>query len=464
MLVPKGVVKLYREWNKDSNLHHSNLDASRFVFADAVLHVLSELQDIPSLNASSPSKIIVNIENQDIRVSDDIYIKVTDFKEEDCVVISVTLLVMSNTLSANGVLEWIKKTRRDYQIELDNSLGQGLYYFDVVPSSMNRVRSVNAYFDDFQDSRRLDLLAAPKYLPFTKSVFVSNKRFEHICGSKAREIETRVKFFLDRKDWYDTRGIPYQMGILLSGIPGSGKTSLIRAIANHAKRHIINVNCSNIVTATQLKNLFQNEILHVYPSGEDQTGHTVPIKLPIHKRLFVLEDIDTLGSIVKQRTTEESETTSLPDELTLGEILNVLDGALESTGRLVIVTSNHPDVLDAALIRPGRIDMNVKFGPVDAEIVAEMYKSYFDESFPENLKGLIPEGKLSPADVSRILFTFCDPVSLNKKEGRAEAVLNALKNALGKEEKGKFEKIPIQNPGKKIISHFRPTGYDAYDL
>ena len=67
---------------------------------------------------------------------------------------------------------------------------------------------------------------------FIKSPFYSNKSFANIFGSEVREVEERVNFFLNNREWYDSRGIPYQLGLLLSGVPGSGKTSIIRAIAN----------------------------------------------------------------------------------------------------------------------------------------------------------------------------------------------------------------------------------------
>ena len=87
--------------------------------------------------------------------------------------------------------------------------------------------------------------------------------------------------------------------------------------------------------------------------------------IPIDQRIYVLEEIDAIGNIVKQRQNTNAgndKPESLNDEVTLAEILTVLDGTMEVPGRIIIMTSNHPETLDRALVRPGRIDVHVHFG------------------------------------------------------------------------------------------------------
>lgn len=161
--------------------------------------------------------------------------------------------------------------------------------------------------------------AAPKQLSFTMSPFYSNKQFYNIYGDQVRLIEKRIKFFIENKEWYDSKGIPYQLGILLSGVPGAGKTSLIKAIANYTKRHIINVNFANITTATQLKNLFYYDKLQVYT--DNSMANVNAYFIPIDQRVYVLEEIDAVSDIVKQRTSQDLPKQTVSDELTLMEIL-----------------------------------------------------------------------------------------------------------------------------------------------
>jgi hypothetical protein len=248
----------------------------------------------------------------------------------------------------------------------------------------------------------MKIMSAPRQLNFVKSPFYSNKSFANIFGKEVREVEERVNFFLNNRSWYDERGIPYQLGLLLSGVPGSGKTSIIRAIANLTKRHIVNVNFANITTATQLKNLFFNEKLSVYTDSTMSNFQIITI--PLEHRIYVLEEIDAISDIVKQRVDGELKNEPVPDELTLGEILTVLDGTLEVPGRMVIMTSNRPEILDKALIRPGRIDVSVKFGYAKKELIVEMFESFFGGEFPKEFEFQLPDEKLTAAEVGKVLF------------------------------------------------------------
>jgi ATP-dependent 26S proteasome regulatory subunit len=260
-------------------------------------------------------------------------------------------------------------------------------------------------------------MSAPRQLNFVKSPFYSNKSFANIFGREVREVEERVNFFLNNRSWYDERGIPYQLGLLLSGVPGSGKTSIIRAIANLTKRHIVNVNFANITTATQLKNLFFNEKLSVYTDSTMSNFQVLTI--PLEHRIYVLEEIDAISDIVKQRVDGETKNEPVPDELTLGEILTVLDGTLEVPGRMVIMTSNRPEILDKALIRPGRIDVSVKFGYAKKELIVEMFESFFGGEFPRDLIFQLPDEKLTAAEVGKVMFR-------NFKNPHPELVLHDL--------------------------------------
>jgi hypothetical protein len=94
------------------------------------------------------------------------------------------------------------------------------------------------------------------------------------------------------------------------------------------------------------------------------------------------------------------------DELTLSFLLNLLDGVLETPGRIVIMTSNYPQRLDKALVRPGRIDINIQFDRADIEMIKDMICHFYDKSHMELehiiLKSEIDK-KYTPAEVISIL-------------------------------------------------------------
>jgi ATP-dependent 26S proteasome regulatory subunit len=92
----------------------------------------------------------------------------------------------------------------------------------------------------------------------------------------------------------------------------------------------------------------------------------------------------------------------------LSFILNLFDGVMETPGRIIIMTSNHPEKLDHALIRPGRIDVIAKFEKCDHATMIEMIEFFYDFKLSEEEKSQITESvpprHLSPAQVSKIMF------------------------------------------------------------
>jgi SpoVK/Ycf46/Vps4 family AAA+-type ATPase len=107
---------------------------------------------------------------------------------------------------------------------------------------------------------------------------------------------------------------------------------------------------------------------------------------------------------------DDSDRPSQPvhDEVTLGEILTVLDGTMETPGRLVIMTSNHPELLDEALIRPGRIDVMVKFDKASAHTISQMFQAFYDTEMSRQQIEALPDKELTPAEVGQVLFKHFD--------------------------------------------------------
>lgn len=181
--------------------------------------------------------------------------------------------------------------------------------------------------------------------------------------------------------WYANRGIPYRRGYLLYGPPGTGKSSLSLALAGFFKMRIYIVSLNSISsTEENLASLFA--------------------ELP-RRCVVLLEDIDTAGLT---HTREEDGTQNnggghsnaiTPKEglrgndrgndannnaafrLSLSGLLNILDGVASQEGRVLIMTTNHIEKLDKALIRPGRVDMIVQFGLADTGMIAAIFRAIF---------------------------------------------------------------------------------------
>jgi SpoVK/Ycf46/Vps4 family AAA+-type ATPase len=88
--------------------------------------------------------------------------------------------------------------------------------------------------------------------------------------------------------------------------------------------------------------------------------------------------------------------------LTLDDILNLWDGIRETPGRIMVITSNHYQDLDPALIRPGRIDVTLELSHTSREIIKEMYTHLFEDKIDSEKLNLINENFYSPAEIINI--------------------------------------------------------------
>lgn len=93
---------------------------------------------------------------------------------------------------------------------------------------------------------------------------------------------------------------------------------------------------------------------------------------------------------------------TLDEPITLDDILNLWDGIRETPGRIMIITSNHYDKLDPALIRPGRIDISLELSYVSRAIIKEMYVHLFGDTIEDEKLEKIQECFYSPAEIINI--------------------------------------------------------------
>ena len=161
----------------------------------------------------------------------------------------------------------------------------------------------------------------------------------------------------------------HKLGLLLHGPPGTGKTSLIKAIAHATRRHVVNVPLSRVRTNQRLYDMLFD--------GRFETASET-FEVPPDKCVFVMEDVDACSDVVLDRGGDRKDGKApRGDELSLAGLLNALDGIVEAPGRIVVLTSNHPEKLDPALVRPGRVTMKLYLGFVDGASAEAMCRHYF---------------------------------------------------------------------------------------
>jgi len=315
--------------------------------------------------------------------------------------------------------KFVEEAMERYEQEKKNKLGSETYYFDQVTSSAGAYRNP----------------ISNQVCMFSKSKFQSNRSLGNVYLRQIDELKQRVDFFMRRRDWYDSKGIPHTLGIVMYGHPGCGKTSTIKAIANETKRHIFNIALSEIKTKEALKDLFYNDVVHNFVDGKLEI-----LNIPIKQRVYVIEDIDAMDSVVIKRTAEQVKKEELKklkveaevellkqtqgydaanrmlngkdkeasDSLDLATLLNVLDGVRETPGRIIILSTNYPERLDEALLRPGRFDMMIEFEKHNRDVLKQHVEKYYGTPLTKEQKKRLDNETLhfkwTPAEVGQILF------------------------------------------------------------
>ncbi|KAF5127189.1 putative mitochondrial chaperone BCS1-B [Metarhizium anisopliae] len=172
-----------------------------------------------------------------------------------------------------------------------------------------------------------------------------------ISSSLKQELVDDLKNFLNEetRHWYIQRSIPYRRGYLLHGPPGTGKSSLGSALAGEFNLDIYIINA---------------------PSVDDQTLEHLFNNLP-DRCVALLEDIDAIG------TDRQGPGKPRKAALSLSGLLNTLDGVASQEGRILIMTTNHINNLDEALIRPGRIDVKLEIPLADSDVTKNLFSFVF---------------------------------------------------------------------------------------
>ena len=379
---------------------------------DAVVHYVTTLPAMKSLLSVTHHDYLPN-EFEPVCLDSDIYFELLDMKLSDGQLEIVKFKLFCYEHDVQHLQTFIDNCNSDYERRMSNKLGIHRYYFDQVVQTKAKGSTQNPLPNT--------------HLMYTKSKFTTNRTFDNVFFEQRDQVKGRTEFFLEHRDWYDKKGIPYTLGFMFHGPPGTGKTSSLKAIASRGRRHIINVQLSEIKTKAQLQHLFFNDEIHVY-NGTNSERYTIPVS----ERLYVIEDIDAMGDTVLRRewkkpTMIKPESTGDPfldrnpepekEVIDLSFLLNLLDGTLEANGRILVITTNFPERIDRALIRPGRVDMIVNFQKCSVKILREIVQAFYEkEVVIEDSPDL--EYKWTPAEVNQILFRNFD----NPEQAAADLV------------------------------------------
>lgn len=275
--------------------------------------------------------------------------------------------------------------------------------------------------------------------------FQTTKTFTSMFFDQKDTIIRAIDNFTNNVDEYKRLGIPHTLGFMFHGIKGASKTSCAKSIAKYTKRHVVIIPMRRIKDIDMLKRVFLDKEIN-------------GVVIPNSKRLYVFEEIDCgswgtalasreghvpdgnmhrttnyttkngkdkdllaeLLACLKHEATNDGESncrkngqhmssspinTSSTNEVNLGEFLELLDGMIEIPGRMIIMTSNRPEVLDSALLRPGRIDHIIEFKHMTRDNIADLYKLWFTCDIPPEIHNIIPNDTFTQADIGNIFAT-----------------------------------------------------------
>jgi chaperone BCS1 len=194
----------------------------------------------------------------------------------------------------------------------------------------------------------------------------------------SRHLHDDIHEFFGRRDWYAQLGIPWRRGYLLHGPPGTGKTSVAYALAGELRLKL----CALSLTNPKLNDHNLADLLQRTPP----------------RSLILIEDID---AFFRARDRQDARI-----EVSFSGLLNALDGVGAQEGRIVVLTTNHRERLDAALIRPGRIDVEVELANASAAQLIGLVRRFYpqEQASLDQLAAEYPPRALSPARVQQVLI------------------------------------------------------------
>lgn len=162
--------------------------------------------------------------------------------------------------------------------------------------------------------------------------------------------------------WYEEHGISYKRTFLLFGPPGCGKSSLITAVASELGRNVCFLSLAD-------RDLTDNSLRKAVSQAPRASA-------------ICLEDVDAL---FHHREKTDSGSTAV----TFSGLLNALDGVGDASGTLFFLTTNHKERLDGALIRPGRVDVQVRLDYASNEQVGKMLRRFYAEASDDDCAAFV---------------------------------------------------------------------------
>ncbi|MBU5301384.1 ATP-dependent zinc metalloprotease FtsH [Clostridium sporogenes] len=280
----------------------------------------------------------------------------------------------------------------------------------------------------------------------TAKIYAENETgitFEDVAGQdEAKESLVEIVDFLHKPERYTEIGAKLPKGALLVGPPGTGKTLLAKAVAGEAKVPFFSLSGSSFVEmfvgmgAARVRDLFE------------QAQEKAPC-------IIFIDEIDAIG-----KSRDNAMSSNDEREQTLNQLLAEMDGFDSSKGVVILAATNRPEILDKALLRPGRFDRRVIVDRPDLKGREDILKVHSKGVKISKEVDMSSVAKSTPGAVGSDLANIINEAALRAvKNGRQEVIQEDLEEAVEVIIAGKEKKDRILSPQEKRQVAFHEVGH-----
>lgn len=271
-----------------------------------------------------------------------------------------------------------------------------------------------------------------------------NVTFDDVAGlEEAKEEVMEVVDFLKNPKKYTSLGGKIPKGALLVGPPGTGKTLIAKAMAGEAQVPFFSISGSDFVEmfvgvgASRVRDLFK------------QAREKAPC-------IIFIDEIDAIGRARGRQLIQGND----ERENTLNQLLVEMDGFSSEKGVIIVAATNRPDVLDSALLRPGRFDRTIGIDKPDLKAREQIFKVHLK---PLKLSKQVDDEQLAaltPGFVGADIANICNEAALiAARQDKKSITMQDFQDAIDRSIGGLEKKNKLISPEEKNIIAYHEAGH-----